>query len=76
MLTSSQPFPDFHTPFIVDDSFDPSVLVGEQFENQFQEGFDAKPGQLFSMSGYDKVGQTGLIRMHPLLQGHDPSACD
>lgn len=37
------------------------MIIGEQFANQFQEGPEAKPGQFFPMSGYDRVGQTGLI---------------
>ncbi|KIX02102.1 uncharacterized protein Z518_08041 [Rhinocladiella mackenziei CBS 650.93] len=72
ILTSPQPFPDFHTPFIVDDSFDSSVFVGEHFANQFQDGFEDKPGQLFSMSSYDKVGQAGLIEVQTPSAVHNP----
>lgn len=65
VLISSQPSPFFSAPFIVDDSSDSSVFLGEQFANQFQEGLEAKSEPLFSMSGYEKVSQSGLIGMSP-----------
>jgi hypothetical protein len=61
ILTYSQSFPDSRTPFIVDDTFDPADFGAEPFASQFQEGLEAKPGQLFSMSGYDGAGQAGLM---------------
>ena len=61
ILTCPQSFPDSRTPFIVDDSLDPADFAAETFANQFQDGFEAKPGQLFSMSGYDGAGQAGLM---------------
>ena len=52
---------DFYTPFIVDDSFEPSVFVGDHFGDQFQDGLVAKPGPFFSMSSYEKVAQRDML---------------
>lgn len=61
ILTGPQSLPDFRTPFIVDDTFDPVDFAGESFASQFQEGLEVKPGQLFSMSGYGGAAQAGLM---------------
>jgi len=71
-----QSLPDFHTPFIVDDALDSSVIIGEQFASQFQEGLEAKPGQLFSMSGYERVGPTGLMDLPAQSAVHNPMIYD
>jgi hypothetical protein len=47
------------TPFIVDDSYEPSELPGEYFATRFPDGLDAK-SQLFSMSGYDGDSMAGM----------------
>lgn len=61
ILTSPQSLPDFRTPFIVDDTFDPVDFAGEPFASQFQEALEAKPGQLFPMPGYGGAAQAGLM---------------
>jgi hypothetical protein len=63
LLTISQPMQDY-TPFIVDDSFDPSTFVGEHLTDQFQEGLLGKAGVYLPMSGYEKVPQREMIGMH------------
>lgn len=59
-----QSFPDSRTPFIVDDTFDPADFAGEPFASHFQDGLEAKPGQLF-MSGYDGAAPTGPMKFQP-----------
>jgi hypothetical protein len=50
-----------YTPFIVDDSFDPSTFVGEHLTDQFQEGLLGQAGVFLPMSGYEKVPQREMI---------------
>jgi hypothetical protein len=57
-LHIEQALPNLQPPFIVDDSFDPRVAIGEQFLQQLQEGYQFSP-----MSSLDKVGQAGYIGM-------------
>lgn len=49
-----------YTPFIVDDSFDPSAFVGESFGDQFNFGLLAKAGTLLPMAGYEKREMLGM----------------
>jgi hypothetical protein len=50
-----------YTPFIVDDSFDPSSFVGEHLEHQFHEGLLTKNNPLLPMSGYEKFPPREMI---------------
>ncbi|RMD40509.1 hypothetical protein DV735_g4621, partial [Chaetothyriales sp. CBS 134920] len=52
---------DLYTPFIADDSFEPSVFAGDQFGVQFHEGLLAKPGPFLSMSAYEKAAQRDML---------------
>ncbi len=63
----SQQMTDLYTPFIVDDSFDPSAFVGDIFRDQFQEGLVAKPGPFLAMSAYEKVAQRDMLGMCPQI---------
>jgi hypothetical protein len=63
-----------YTPFIVDDSFDPSSFVGEHFGDQVHLGLLAKAGPLLPMSGYEKLPQREMIEYTPSSDLHDHNA--